>query len=118
MPVTALSDCNVSRVDGAEVFHVEGDRGVAYLVTLADGAATCTCPATGPCKHIRRVVGSSGHVGVDALEVLAAVARDRSLLEQRERTAVASARDQRVPWPKIAVALGMTSEGCRRRHSR
>lgn len=37
---------------GAEVLAVQGDRDV-YLVVLHNGAATCTCPATGPCSHIQ-----------------------------------------------------------------
>jgi len=45
----------VREITPTRTFEVDGDHGT-YVVLAADGAATCTCPAHGPCSHAEAVL--------------------------------------------------------------
>jgi len=111
---------SVQRLDGAETFYAPSrTNGAGHLITIHNGHASCTCPAKpATCWAVRELMARVGEVGVgpDALIVLGDVARDRAILAVREATAVASARSDGVSWHRIAVALGRTTEGVRRRY--
>lgn len=55
-----LGDGRVFRVHGAELYAVPSDTSNRiYNVVMVPGAKPhCTCPATVPCKHIRRVLAA------------------------------------------------------------
>lgn len=102
----------VLRVEGAEVFVVDGHTDGPYFVVVVGDRATCTCKAAPGKWHIRDVMS----MRADPLERLKALARERALQDDGEAALVRSARERGASWHRIAVALGRTSEGVRKRY--
>lgn len=101
----------ITRLHGAEAFVVPSrSGGDPHLITVHNDSASCTCPATGTCWAIRRVMGRDGFAQ------LAGVAAEREALAGREAELVGMLRTAGVSWHRIAVALGRTSEGVRKRY--
>lgn len=107
----------ITRLDGAETFYAPSRTdGDGHLITVHQGHASCTCPAkNGTCWAVRELM-SDAYTAADGLPVLRTVARDRTILATREAAAVAIARQAGASWHTIAVALGRTSEGVRKRY--
>jgi hypothetical protein len=112
-----LLDINapIQRLHGAQVYVAQSRSrpGHMHLVTIAGENATCTCEATGTCRHIRDTMQAA----TDPLDELAALAADRDRQDAREPVLVAQAREAGRSWHMIAVALGRTSEGVRKRYA-
>lgn len=110
----------VTRLDSAETYYApsRSGNGDGHLITSLDGAVSCSCPApNGTCWAVRELIDDRRRSDdLVALTALAAVRRDQQILKNREAEAVASARANEVSWHRIAVALGRTTEGVRRKY--
>jgi hypothetical protein len=104
----------VTRLDGAETYYaLSRTDGDGHLITIHNGAVSCTCPArNGTCWAAGELVDTLA----DPVRRLRAIGRELGLMVARERDAVVDARRDDISWHRIAVALGRTTEGVRRKY--
>lgn len=110
----------ITRLTGAETYAVASRTdGAPHLVVVHEGAASCSCQSTGPCWAVREVMAGRESNSTNLLEQLDGLGREKRHLAILERDLVERARTAAptpISWHRIALALGRTTEGVRRKY--